>query len=140
MIHKKDMGKMGEAMVVQQALERGLSVFVEFGDNSKIDLIVEDNSKKLHRVQVKVVTRAEKTPDVSVLYLYKSGPNYRVKYSTEDVDWFALIDEETKKIAWIPSSICEGSSSTVNFRHTPTKTGQTKGVRMFDDYAIFPLT
>jgi predicted AAA+ superfamily ATPase len=139
MVHKKDMGKMGEALVAQHALERGLSVFVEFGDNSKIDLIIEDNQQKLHRVQVKVVTRSEKTPEVSVLYLYKSGPNYQFRYTTSDVDWFALIDDLTKKVAWIPSSICEEASSSINLRHAPTKIKQTKRIRMFDDYTNFPF-
>lgn len=140
MVHKKDMGKMGEAIVVQQALERGLSVFVEFGDNSKIDMIIEDSSGKLHRIQVKVCSRAEKTPNVSVLYLYKSGPNYSFHYKVTDVDWFVLIDEETKKIAWIPSSICNEVKSTITLRHAPTKSGQQRGVRLFDDYTTFPFS
>lgn len=139
MIHKKDLGKMGEAMVVQEALSRGLSTFVEFGDNSKIDLIIEDTAGKLHRVQVKVSSRSEKTPDVSVLYLYKSGPNYRVAYKSTDIDWFALVDEKTKKIAWIPSTICDELVGMLTLRHEATTNKVYKTARLFDDYTQFPL-
>lgn len=138
-VHKKDLGKMGEALIAQQALKRGFSVFVEFGDNSKIDLIIEDSAKKLHRVQVKVISRRESTtPNVTIVYLYKSGPGYRYEYTEDDVDWFAVVDEATDKVAWVPSSICS-ECTTVNLRHTVSANGQKKNIRMFDDYMEFPI-
>lgn len=140
MIHKKDLGKMGEALIVQQCLEHGLSVFIEFGDNSMIDLIVEDSNKKLHRIQVKVCSRPANHPHVTTLYLYKSGPNYRFTYTSRDVDWFAVVDVETKKVAWVPSTICDERLSAITMRHESAKNKQTAGIRMFDDYTEFPFS
>ena len=139
-IHKKDRGTIGELTVAIEALANGCSVFTEFGDNSKIDLIIEDPKGKIHKVQVKTVGREPRSPDVSILYLYKSGPNYQFTYTVDMVDWFAVFDEQTKKIAWINAGlILTENSSAVNLRHIPPKNGQTKKIRMFEDYMTFPF-
>lgn len=98
------MGSYGEALVSSIALKHNNSVFVDFGDNSKIDLIIEDSTTKLHKIQVKTDGRETKSPDVSILYLYKNGPNYRFKYEQSMVDWFALVDYITGKVAWVKFS------------------------------------
>ena len=138
-LHKKDMGSLGEALVVAQALSEGCSVFPEFGDNSKIDLIIEDQTRNLHRVQVKMVSREKDSPDVSKLYLYKSGPNYAFTYEESMIDWFAVVDMVTKKIAWVKASILSTHKRQVQLRHAVPKNGQQKGVVYFDDYTTFPF-
>lgn len=139
-MHKKDQGSIGEALVVAQALEYQCAVFTDFGDNSKIDLIIEDTSNTLHRVQVKCVGREKKTPNVSLLYLYKSGPNYNFAYEANMFDWFALVDYVTKKIAWI--SFEEASTlgnSQLSFRHDDSSHRGGGKIRRFDDYTKFPF-
>lgn len=138
-LHKKNMGSLGEALVVAQALSEGCSVFPEFGDNSKIDLIIESRDRVLHRIQVKMVGREERTPDVTKLYLYKSGPNYSFTYDATMIDWFAVVDMATKKIAWVNSCVLSQYKRQIQLRHVKPKNGQTKGVVYFDDFVKFPF-
>ncbi len=135
-LHKKDFGKAGEAAVIQQALEHSCAVFVEFGDNSTIDLIVQ-SKKGLQRVQVKMVSRSANDQNATKLLLYKNGPGYRFKYTSDDLDWFAVVDATTKKIAWVPSTVCDTASS-LTLRHEVPKRIKS-GFEMFDDYTSFPL-
>lgn len=137
--HKKDMGKMGEAIVIQQILENNCEVFIDFGDNSKIDLICRDRNKKLHTIQVKTVGRSPKNLDATSLQLYKSGPNYRFSYTSLDFDWFAVVDNTTKKIAWVPSTICDTNGYLITLRHLLPKRKNQHGYEMFDDYTKFPF-
>lgn len=138
-MHKKDLGSLGEVMVMQQALRHGCSVFVEQGDNSKIDLIICDNASRLHRIQVKVVNRLD-DPATTKLYLYKSGPNgYHVKYKTSDIDWFAVVDLTKNEIAWVPSSVCDTHASIVTLRHVPKlNSGGVQGYN-WDDFIAYPF-
>ena len=134
--HKKDMGKMGEAVVIQQILENNCAVFLEFGDNSRTDMIIQSNSD-LHRVQVKTVSRNKKDDNSTNLLLYKNGPGYRYTYSEQDTDWFAVVDSVTKKVAWIKSDVCN-VRTTLTLRHTLPQKLKT-GYHLFDDYTKFPF-
>ncbi len=138
-MHKKDMGKMGEALVISQLLSSGCSVFTEFGDNSKVDLIVLDSQHKTHRIQVKTVGREAGTPNVSKLYLYKSGPNYSFNYTADMFDWFAVVDLESLQTAWVPSSILEEMTSQLSLRHDECLSGQRAKIRYFRDYTKCPF-
>ena len=100
-MHSKTKGDIGQALVVTQILENDCSAFIDFGDNSKIDLIVEDKEGKLHKIQVKYYKRDNSSENITSLYIKKSGPNYRFRYEEKDVDWFAVVDSKTKKIAWV---------------------------------------
>lgn len=138
-MHKKDLGSLGEVMVMQQALSHGCAVFVEQGDNSKIDLIVCDSTSKLHRVQVKVVNRLD-DPTVTKLYLYKNGPNgYHVKYKSSDMDWFAVVDITKTEIAWIPSSVCDTHETVFSLRHIPKLNSGGCESNNWIDYVTFPF-
>lgn len=138
--HKKDMGSYGEAQVVSVIILNGCAAFTDFGDNSKVDIVVEDGEGKLHKVQVKTVGREEHKPNVTALYLYKSGPGgYKFTYTEKMVDWFAVLDLETNKIAWVPAKEALKCSSQMSLRHTKPANNQTKNIRMFDDYVSFPF-
>lgn len=139
-MHKKNLGCIGEALVVAQIIEQGCSAFVEFGDNSRADIVAE-TGEGLKKVQVKVVSRDSSKPNISTLALYKNGPGgYRYRYTLTDVDFFALVDEETRKIAWIEASVVLTSHRTqLTLRHKDSKNNQKKKVSMFDDYTDFPF-
>lgn len=139
-MHKKNLGSLGEATVMQQVLKHGCAAFIEYGDNSKIDLIVCDQDNELHRVQVKVINRTA-SPTTTKLLLYKSGPNgYRVKYKSTEIDWFAVVDITKQEIAWIPSSVCNTHGSAIALRHTPKLNGggRYEG-NYWEDYLRFPF-
>lgn len=137
-LHRKDQGSVGEALVIAQVLSYHLAVFPEFGDNSRIDLIVEDSARSLHKVQVKTLTRTKE--DVTRLLLYKSGPNYQFLYTADMIDWFAIVDYQSKRIAWIDAiEAFNFSDKSISFRHSPAKNNQVSGTRLFSDYERFPF-
>lgn len=95
------MGKLGEALVIAQSFENNAEVFIDFGDNSKVDLIIR-SMDRIFTVQVKCAGRERK--DSCILYLYKSDPGYSFRYSAADCDYFALVDLQSKRIAWIKNT------------------------------------
>lgn len=139
-MHKKDQGSFGEALVIAQVLEHNLAAFVDFSDNSKIDLIVEDSKGNLHKVQVKTPGRETHTPNLSRLSFEKFGRNYSYRYTDSDIDWFAVVDFESKKIAWLDASkVLTENSSGIALRHTPTKNNQKEGINFFSEFETFPF-
>lgn len=138
-MHKKNMGKFGEAVVISQIYQNDCNVFFEFGDNSKIDLIVEDKKGNLFKIQVKTVNREKQSPDVSKFYTYKSGPNYQFRYDESHVDWFAIVDFQTSKIAWLSSKILQDVGYQFSLRHERVLNNQKSNIHYFDDYIKFPF-
>lgn len=137
-MHKKDLGTLGETLVIAQLLENNIEVFTSVGDNSKIDLIANSNNQ-LHRIQVKTKTREKNSLECTVLYTRKAGPNYRYKYETSDVDWFAVVDIVTHKIAWIKSSVVNTHDYVLQLRHSKPKNNQTKNIIYFNDFEKIPF-
>lgn len=134
-MHKKDQGKLGEALVIAQCLENDIEVFIDFGDNSKVDLIL-NTEEGLVKVQVKCAGREADAPNSARLYLYKSGPNYNFRYRPDQIDYFALVDMATKRIAWIrvTEELCQKHSMYLRMddkRH--------KQMTRFDEYEVFPF-
>jgi hypothetical protein len=84
-----------------------------------------------------MVSRSLSDPNATKLLLYKNGPGYRFKYSSTDVDWFAVVDASTRKVAWIPSDVCN-ICSTLTLRHEVPKRIKS-GFEMFDDHTTFPF-
>lgn len=129
-MHSKRLGTLGELKVATYLCGLGLSVFLELGDISKKDLIVEHEGKLLG-VQVKAIT---KTDGVYRFKASKSGPNYKFDYTEEDCDIFALYCVDDDAIAWLRSSEVTGENKYVSLRAEETKNNQTEGVRWLKDY------
>ena len=138
-MHKKDLGTWGEMFVVSALLENNINVYTSVGDNTKADIVAEDSAGNLYKIQVKTKTREKNSPGTNILYFYKTGPNYQFKYTEEQVDWFALVDTETKKIAWIPSIYLQKYDRAIALRHDKPKNNQTSRVSMFDDFTEIPF-
>jgi hypothetical protein len=133
----KYLGTAGELLVAAQCSQRGLAVFKELGDNSRIDLIVEDTHKTLHRIQVKCLNRY--SGGAIRLDIKKSGPNgYRYHYSEQDIDWFVVVDAQSNRIAWVPIKEALACKHQFSLRLEPAKGGQP--CRLFSDYETFPLS
>lgn len=128
-MHSKRLGNLGELKVATHLVELGFSVFLEFGDISKIDLILEKEGE-LFGIQVKAIS---KTDGVYKFTSSKSGPNYKFKYTEKDCDLFAIYCVEDDKVVWLTSK--EATEQThINFRANPPKNNQEKQVRYLDDY------
>lgn len=66
MTNHKEIGTIGESIVITEVLKNGNYVFPEFGDNCKVDLIIMDSAGTLHKIQVKTSNREVNKPDVTL--------------------------------------------------------------------------
>lgn len=133
MLHTKAKGTIGELAVAKHLIESGHSVFTEYGDLSKVDLIVLAGTRCL-KVQVKSLAPKNSTIEFD---LRKSGPNYRYKYQKTDVDIFAIHNPETGEMAFLSWEDLKDNGSSMSFRVGPTRNSQLSGCRNFADYAQF---
>lgn len=139
-MHKKNQGKLGEALVLAQIIDNKCIPFIEFGDNSKVDIIIQDGLGALHKVQVKCFGRCKHSPDSVSLCFRKNGPNYRFKYTKGMFDWFALVDKQTNRIAWIDANAAfDMNMKSITLRLGTAKNGQKARIRQFADYEAFPF-
>jgi len=130
-MHTKRLGNLGEMKVATELLALGYSVFIELGDISRIDLVLEVKSK-LIGIQVKTVT---KTNGVYSVCGWKSGPNYRFQYNMKDCQIYAVYCVDDDKIAWIRNDeLLKTTGSHLTLRADPPKNGQNSKVNLLSDY------
>lgn len=136
-MHKKDLGTFGELLVSSSLIEAGKNVYLPAGDNTKADIIAENEDGKLIKIQVKTKNREKSTPNSTVLYLRKAGPNnYNFKYDKTQVDYFAVVDIVTKKIAWIKSDVLDNFGYMISLSHLNVGNSETK---YFNDFTSIPF-
>jgi hypothetical protein len=131
MEHSKQKGNIGQSATIKEIHKLGLNVFVELGDNSKVDLIVEKNGK-LVTIQVKYSTEFE---DRVVLPLRKAGPNgYRYSYTENDVDVFSVYLPSADKVIFVPSKLACQNNRMFTIRFKPSKNKQSKGIHLIGEF------
>jgi hypothetical protein len=132
-MHSKQKGNIGELTVALELSKRGLPVFMERGDLCKVDIITIVNNKCV-KIQCKNLQASNKHGSIPFT-IFKAGPNYRFKYSKEDVDVFACLLPNDKVVYINWADICDGSG--IVFRITPPKNSQVKGVHLYEKYLDF---
>jgi len=131
-MHSKAKGTIGEAKAIQHFLQNGFRVFTEFGDLSRIDLIVEKNNQLL-KIQVKSYTSKD---NKVVLYSKKAGPNYNFHYTEGDVDIFAVYILDKDELFYVSAKELCAMKSGLTFRLAEPKNGQKKMIRYPKDYTL----
>ena len=83
-------GTLGEIAVCKELFQLGYDVFVEFGNHSKIDLIVLDENYNACKVQIKTT---ESRNDVIEVYSVKNclNPKYNSTYTTKQIDFLPFL-------------------------------------------------
>ncbi|MGC2237384.1 MAG: group I intron-associated PD-(D/E)XK endonuclease [Pyrinomonadaceae bacterium] len=129
-------GTLGEIAVCKELLQLGYSVFIEFGNHSKVDLIVLDENYKTYKIQVK--TTSSKNECVEV-YSIKNclNPKYNSTYTTEQIDIFAVYVIDKDLVFYVSAKEILKNSKNSKFRFSPSKNGQSKNVRYVNDYLNF---
>jgi PD-(D/E)XK endonuclease len=117
-------------------LKLGFEVFVEFGNHSKVDLVVIDENYSCYKIQIKATNSKNETVEI---YSTKNclNPKYNSTYQIEQVDVFAvyIIDKDLVFYVSAKEVLKNGKSS--KFRLTPSKNGQQINVRYVKDYLDF---
>jgi hypothetical protein len=131
MEHSKQKGNLGFSATLKELHKLGYNVFTEIGDNSRIDMIVEVESK-LIKLQVKYVTE---TNGKVTLKLQKSGPNgYRYTYTTLDIDIFSVYIPSIDKVIFVPAKLALKNTKAFNIRFIESKNKQNKFVNFINEF------
>ena len=134
-MHSKNKGNIGLSRAIHELHKFNLNVFVELGDLSRIDLIVELTNGKLIRVQVKYCEEINGTAKLSIR---KSGPNgYRYTYGPKDIDVFALYCNTNHEIYWVSSKLACQNATEFSIRFKPSINKQGINVNLADNYRDF---
>ena len=96
-------GKITESEVLKTAISLGIEVSIPFGDKSRYDQIWDVNGKLL-RIQVKTCRPRRKGGDAIEFNCYSCSNGKRLRYSLEDIDYFATSWEN--QVYLIPISEC----------------------------------
>ena len=132
-LHKKQKGNIGELAVAADLSKRGLPIFKEFGDLSKVDLITIFENRPI-KIQVKARSLRNGVIEVES---WKSGPNYRFKYVLEDIDVFAVYCLDTGDIGYMLSKDFVSRTMTSFRVLSPKNQGKQKSIRWLKDYNSF---
>jgi hypothetical protein len=129
-IHSKDKGSLGEISVAKDLIRRGLPVFTEYGDNSKIDIITQRKG-----VLVTLQVKAYKIHSGGIVVrTLRSGPNYNYRYELNDFDIFAVYSVEIDKVFYIPLELVIKAGGSINLRINDLKSSRCSNVRYASDY------
>ena len=93
MTNPNQKGTLGEIAVCKELIQLGYSVFVEFGNHSKVDLIALDKEFKTYKIQIKATKSKNEIVEV---YSTKNclNPKYNSTYTIHQVDVFAVYRAE----------------------------------------------
>lgn len=129
---KKQIAKEGELRFAAEFIRKGWSIFLPYGEDSAIDLLIE-KAGIYKRIQIKTTK-----PIKGVVHCrLKSSNNWQVKkYSKKDIDYFGIYDYQNKKGYLMPIGRVSGMTE-VSLRIEKTRNNQQKGIRSADDYFYF---
>tara|TARA_Y100000034_G_C6754893_1_gene335808 strand:- start:371 stop:775 length:405 start_codon:yes stop_codon:yes gene_type:complete len=128
----KQIANESELRFASEFVRKGWSVFLPYGEDSPVDILIYKD-EQFKKIQVKATK-----PKNGVISCYlRSANNWQnKKYSSKDVDYFAVYDYENKQGYLIPLEKVEGMSQ-IKLRLIATKNNQLKGIRMAKDYEYF---
>jgi hypothetical protein len=117
-------GNIGQAKVIAKFVELGVPVYSPFGEGYTTDLI-EDFNGKLNRIQIKT-TEALKD-DTTMLWRVTHQEGFhgnKIKYTSEEVDYFALYCIESDVLCLVPYENAQANNITIrldSYEGTRTK-------------------
>ena len=133
-MNTKTQGSFAEIAVIKEFLKNEFKVSLPYGDNSSYDLIIEDKSGKLYKIQVKSCQNV--TDGVCIFKTGKNRSNntqnFRISYQNNEVDIFALYCLELDEIYLIPYEEAGIDKTTIRIE-TP-KGNNLKGIKFRENY------
>ena len=132
-MNSKKIGNIGEAITLAKFVEKGIGVYLPFGDNEKIDLIIEIN-KQLYKIQVKTSNRLEQGCLIFNTRSSRSGTKETVLYTEKDIDLYACYSLITKELYILNRK--EFPQGTVSLRIEDSKNNQTKNIKFAKNYTL----
>lgn len=127
----KAQGTVAQLKVAQELIRRGYSVFYEYGDSSRIDLIAV-KGKRTIKLQIK---STHSKNNVATLTLRKCGHQNSYVYKKSDVDYFGLYVIDKDDILFISSGeALKFNKAVISFRYTKPIVFKGKRTRLAAKY------
>ncbi|MCR4335534.1 MAG: group I intron-associated PD-(D/E)XK endonuclease [archaeon] len=132
MTDKKQLSKEGELRFAAEFVRKEWNVFLPYGEDGPIDLLLEKEGK-FKRIQIKSTK-----PRRGVLFCrLKSSNNWQVKkYSKKEIDTFGIYDAENKQGYLLPIEKVDGMTE-VTIRLEKTKNNQQKNIHYAKEFRYF---
>jgi DNA-binding sugar fermentation-stimulating protein len=132
-------GDISESAIISKLLECGYDILRPIGNNSRYDLVIEDENGQFWHIQCKTGRLKHNAriifPTSSRHYhLHAKEGVSRFKHYHGQIEYFAVYCHDTRGVYLVPVGHT-GTSSTV-LRLTDTKNNQEKNVRWARDYEL----
>lgn len=127
-----DIGERAQGVILAEMMKNGFTILIPFGEGRRYDMVVEKEAQ-FFRLQCKAgryENGVVKFNTCSVNWWNKT----KKKYTREEIDYFAVYCEYTKKVYLVP--VEDVGIDQGYLRIEPTANNQTKGVRWAKDYEI----
>lgn len=137
MPNKKQQGNLAEISALKEFLKYGLKVSLPYGDNSTYDLIVEDNSATLYKIQVKSSEQINKDGVYKFSTARKrinTQGNYTDSYKRNEVDYFVLYGVSLDELYILKFE--EAGTNDTYIRVEPPKRKGGSTPKMREDYLL----
>lgn len=131
----KRLGNIGEAVAISSFVKHCIPVYIPFGDDEKVDLVVDFNGK-LNKIQVKT---SEKANDGKMIFDLTSSTSHRSngrkhKYTPDEIDYFFCYNIERDKSFLIKAP--DPPLSAITIRYGTSKNNQVKNVNPEDKFSF----
>ena len=117
-------GNLGESAVLYEFQKHQIYCYLPYGGGCHTDIIADINGS-LVKIQVKSSTCYNKKQDscqFRVVSMNKSHNNYKHRYSSEEVDYFAFYCKENDIIAFIPFNIVAKYVNNITIQYSDKST------------------
>lgn len=135
-MNTKRLGNIGEIKTISKFVEMQIPVYLAFGDIEKADLVADFNGK-LNKIQVKT---SETFVDGGFQVDLTSSTirkklDYKHKYSSDEIDYFAIYNLESDVLLLLPIEEFEGRTAIkINIPYKPSR-NQHKAIN-WEDYTF----
>ena len=123
-------GDIGELSIMREFLKLDYWCSNPFGDDCPYDLIVDNKSGELKKVQIKYVT-PNKERTLRVPLFSNTGVDYR-----KTIDWIAVYDSESEKCYLLKLDTFDSDVATLYLRLDKPKNNQSRGINLAEDYEL----
>jgi hypothetical protein len=108
-MNTKSKGSISEAKVLAKVLELGKTAFLPFGENTGVDLIVQDDNN-LIRIQTKTGRKVNNSIEFDGKSTYKIKGQQVSKDYEGKIDYFAIYYPANDKVYFVPLHLARGKS------------------------------
>lgn len=137
MTNTTNLGNIGQAYVIAKFVELGIPVYTPIGEGYPTDLIA-DFKGKLNKIQIKTTENLHDDSYMVWKITHQQGYHgKRVKYTNQEVDYFALYCIETKSLYLVPYEKANTNELIIrldSYKGTRTKTMKFESDYMFENF------